>query len=102
MNKIVLSLFLLFGLTLPGFAGERSYNFKVTGLYCDMCAKMAEKAAKDVKGVLDVKATLIDGKWENGANLTVKADDSVKSEAIKRAVEKANKTFRVEEIKEAE
>ncbi len=89
----------LVGLT-SAFAGESTYKFKVTGMHCDMCPKAVEKAAKEVKGVKDVKLNLIEGKWQNGGILDVRADDSVKPVQIINAIEKADKSYRAEEIKE--
>jgi len=98
-NAIILGVLLLLGFAFIAYAGEVTYQFKVTGMHCDMCPKAVEKAAKSVKGVKEVKLTLIDGKWQNGGELTVKADETVKAQSIISAIEKADKSYKAEEIK---
>ncbi len=90
----------LVGLTSSAFAAESTFKFKVTGMHCDMCPKAVEKAAKSVKGVTDVKLTLIEGKWENGGILEVTATETAKPNQIINAIQKADKSYRAEEIKE--
>lgn len=99
---ILLGIIALVGLTSKAFsADEVSYQFKVTGMHCDMCPKAVEKAAKSVKGVKEVKLTLIEGKWKNGGILDVRADKNVKAGKIISAIEKADKSYRAEEVKAA-
>lgn len=96
---IVIAIIAIAGITPSAYSAEKTYTFKVTGMHCDMCPKAVEKAAKSVKGVKDVKLTLIDGKWQNGGELIVKADESVSAKSIITAIEKADKSYKAEEVK---
>lgn len=97
---IAIALLLFAGLVFTALAAENTYKFKVTGMHCDMCPMAVEKAAKNVKGVKDVKLTLIEGKWQNGGKLEVKAEEFVKPATIINAIHKADKAYRAEEIAE--
>lgn len=95
--KITLTILILLVMGVLSY-GENTYKFKVSGFHCEMCPKAVEKAVKNIKGIKEVKLTLIEGKWENGANLEVSTDKSIKPSDIITAIEKADKSYKAQEV----
>ena len=79
MKKIIISLMALVALA----SADQLVKLKVTGMMCPACVKNVKGSLEGVKGVKESAVYLKDGHAE------VKADNSVKPEAICDAVKQA-------------
>ncbi|MBN2870588.1 MAG: heavy-metal-associated domain-containing protein [Campylobacterales bacterium] len=79
MKKVLLSLAALVAVA----GADQLVKLKIEGMMCPACVKNVKGSLGDVKGVKDADVYLKDGRAE------VKADDSVKPEAMCDAIKQA-------------
>ncbi|MBI3301915.1 MAG: cation transporter [Deltaproteobacteria bacterium] len=93
MRKGILPALLLFALTAPAaWAGDKTVTLNIDGMVCNACPPAVSKALQGVPGV---KSCNVDLKSEK-AVLTV--DESVKPEALVKAVKDAGHGFSAEVV----
>lgn len=79
MKKVLLSMIAVVSIG----SADQLVKLKIEGMMCPACVKNVKGSLSDVKGVKDADIYLKDGRAE------VKADDSVKPEAMCDAVKQA-------------
>lgn len=81
ISMVVISAFILAGLSTPVWSVDQTIQVKVDGMNCDMCPPAVSKALKGVEGVKSAEVSLKDGK------AVVVAGEGVKTEDLIKAVE---------------